>query len=115
MKPRFGIITRLIATTFAVAGIGAAVATYEVSGAGNKIVLLVLAVGFLVLAVGLWSESISAWWVGAVVVGLTVLLARVLGAPGGAGPIWIATFVGFAVSGFQGWRDGVNASAPAAE
>ena len=36
MKPRFGIITRLIATTFALGGIGAALATYGVRGRATR-------------------------------------------------------------------------------
>jgi hypothetical protein len=115
MKPRFRIITRLIAAAYTLAGIGAAVAIYGVGGVANKLVLLVLAAGFLVLAVGLWSESVVAWWAGAGVVGLTILLSLVLHTPGGVGLVWLAALIGFAVSGFQGWRDGMNAPSRLAE
>jgi hypothetical protein len=74
-----------------------------VGDASDRLMLLLLAAGFLVLAVGLWAESIWAWWAGAAVVVLTTLLSRVLNVPGGAGLVWLATVVGFIVSGFQGW------------
>jgi hypothetical protein len=109
MEPRFGIITRVIAAVYALAGIGAAQAILGTGEVANKMVLLVLAAGSLVLALGLWSESVLAWWAGAAVVLLTILLSRVLNSPGGAGLVWLAAFVGFAVSGFQGWRDRVHA------
>ena len=78
MQPRFGIVTRVIAAVFALAGIGAAIAMLGVGDASDRLILLLLAVGFLVLALGLWSESVWAWWAGAAVVVLTVLLSRVL-------------------------------------
>jgi hypothetical protein len=108
MQPRFGIVTRVIAAVFALAGIGAAMGTLGVGDASDRLVLLLLATGFLVLAVGLWAESIWAWWAGAAVVVLTILLSRVLNVPGGAGLVSLATAVGFIVSGFQGWRDKVK-------
>ena len=108
MQPRFGIVTRVIAAVFALAGVGAAIAMLGVGEASDRLVLLLLAVAFLVLAVGLWAESISAWWAGAAVVVLTILLSRVLNVPGGAGLVWLATAVGFIVSGFQGWQDNVK-------
>ena len=104
MQPRFGVITRVIASVFALAGIGAAIAMLGVGDASDRLMLLLLAAGFLVLAVGLWAESIWAWRAGAAVVVLTILLSRVLNVPGGAGLVWLATVVGFIVSGFQGWR-----------
>lgn len=76
--------------------------------ASDRLVLLPLAAGFLVLAVGLWAESTWAWWAGADAVVLTVLLSRVLNVPGGAGLVWLGTVVGFVVSEFQGWRDQVR-------
>lgn len=115
MQPRFGIVTQVIAAAFALAGIGAAIAILGVGDASDRLILLLLAVGFLVLALGLWSESVWAWWAGAAVVVLTVLLSRVLDTPRGAGLVWLATLVGFAVSGFQGWRDRVNAPTRQAE
>ena len=108
MQPRFGIVTRVIAAVFALAGIGAAMAILGTGDASDGLVLLLLAAGFLVLAVGLWAESTWAWWAGAAVVVLTVLLSRVLNVPGGAGLVWLGTVVGFVVSGFQGWRDQVR-------
>ncbi|MGA9160523.1 MAG: hypothetical protein WB297_06620 [Actinomycetota bacterium] len=108
MQPRFGIVTRVIAAVFALAGIGAAMAISGVGDASDRLVLLLLAAGFLVLAVALWAESIWAWWAGAAVVVLTIVLSCVLNVPGGAGLVWLATVVGFVVSGFQGWRDKVK-------
>lgn len=61
MKPPLRVITRLIAAAYALAGIGVAMAIYRVGGVANKIVLLPLAAGFLVLAVRLWSESVVGW------------------------------------------------------
>ena len=115
MQPRFGSVTQVIAAAFALAGIGAAIAILGVGDASDRLILLLLAVGFLVLALGLWSESVWAWWAGAAVVVLTVLLSRVLDTPRGAGLVWLATLVGFAVSGFQRWRDRVNAPTRQAE
>lgn len=108
MQPRFGIVTRVIAAVFALAGIGAAMAMLGTGDASDRLVLLPLAAGFLVLAVGLWAESTWAWWAGADAVVLTVLLSRVLNVPGGAGLVWLGTVVGFVVSEFQGWRDQVR-------
>ena len=105
MQPRFGIVTRVIAAVFALAGVGAAMAVLGVGDASDKLALLLLAAGFLVLAMGMWAESIWAWWAGAAAVILTILLSRVLNVPGGAGLVWLATVIGFIVSGFQGWRD----------
>jgi hypothetical protein len=108
MQPRFGIVTRVIAAVFALAGIGAAMAMLGTGDAFDRLVLFLLGAGFLVLAVGLWAESTWAWWAGAAVVVLTVLLSRVLNVPGGAGLVWLGTVVGFVVSWFQGWRDRVR-------
>jgi hypothetical protein len=109
MQPRFGVVTRVIAAVFALAGIGAAIAMLGVGDASDRLMLLLLAAGFLVLAVGLWAESIWAWWAGAAVVVLTTLLSRVLNVPGGAGPRlashrgWVHRFW---VSGVVGQSEG---------
>ena len=105
MHPRFGILTQVLAAVFALAGVGAVLAVLGGAGVSDTLVFLTLAAGFLIVAVGLWTEFVWAWWAGIAVVLLTIVLSGTLSSPVGVGLVWPATLVGFIVSGFQGWQD----------
>lgn len=105
MRPRFGILTQFIAGAFAIAGIGAGMALFGVTGSGSRIELLTLAILMLAVAVGLWTELVAAWWTGIVVITVTILLSRLTSSPIGVGLIWPLALLGLVVVGYQGWRD----------
>ena len=75
------------------------------SSATQDLILVMLAAVFLIVAVGVWTEFVWAWWAGFAVVLIMILLSLALNSPVGVGLVWPATLVGFIVSGFQGWKD----------
>ncbi len=110
MHPRFGIVTQVLAAVLAIAGLGATLAAMSGSSGTQDLILVLLAAVFLIVAVGVWTEFVWAWWAGLAVVLLTIVLSVALNSSVGVGLVWPATLVGFIVSGFQGWKDKDRAS-----
>jgi hypothetical protein len=111
MRPRFGALTQVLAVVFLVAGIGAGFAALgsghqTVAGVGgSRLILVALAIGYLVVGVGIWMESLWAWWAGVAATLFVVVMDPLLGSPDHGWIIWSAFLFGFAVSAAQGWRD----------
>ena len=104
MRPRFSVLTRALGAVHFLAGIQAGVAELTIrASAFQQIWLLVLAVGYLIVGLGIWGEFVWAWWTGVALAGVVVVMR-----PTGLSLIWLAVLVGFAVSGVQGWRDGAR-------
>jgi hypothetical protein len=114
MRPRFGVLTQVLAVVFLVAGVGAGYAGLNsghqtTPGTGsNQVVLIGLAIGYLIAGVGIWMESAWAWWAGVAATLFVVVMDPVLGSPDHGWVIWSVLLLGFAVSGVQGWRDGLR-------
>lgn len=104
MQPRFGIITKVIAGAFALAGVGAGLAVFGNRSPVQVLILCLLTAIFLIVAVGMWTEFVWAWWAGAAVTLLTIVMGRILKIAT-AGIVWPAILVGFVVSGAQGLYD----------
>jgi hypothetical protein len=107
VKPRFGIITKVIAGAFALAGIGAGLAVFGDRSPVQVLILCLLTAAFLIVAVGMWTEFVWAWWAGASVTLLTIVMGRILKIAS-VGLVWPAILVGFVVSGVQGLRVSVR-------
>ena len=110
MRPRFGFLTRAVATFFAVAGLGAALAALHASGT-DVLVLILLAAGFLAVACGLWIDAVPAWWAGLAISAVTVVLDLLVLHDTGWIP-WLAILFAFAVSAAQGLRDRARGAIP---
>ena len=105
MRPRFGILTRVLSVVFILAGVGAAEAEiFSQASVFAQVTLIVLAIGYLIVGVGVWGEFLWAWWAGGALTGVVVVMTLVLN-PKGFSLIWAAALVMFAISGVQGWRD----------
>lgn len=103
MRPKFGFFTQVLSVVFIVAGVGAAQAGLHSGDQGNdKLVLWLLAFGFLLVGVSLWMEYLWAWWVGLATTVFTVVMDLLLGLPDGGWIVWSAFLVAFVISGVQG-------------
>ncbi len=115
MRPRFGVLTRLLAVVFVLAGLGAGHAALfsghqSTPGHGSdQMILVVLAIGFLVVGISLWAEYLWAWWAGVAITSFTVVLDLALKAPDRGWVLWSGFLVAFAISALQGRRDGSGA------
>lgn len=105
MSPRFGALTRIAAAVFFIAGLSAFIAAVDGYRLSDRLILLVLAVGFMLVGVGILIERRWAWWTGVIATAVTILLARVLKVPDGTGPVWPGLLVLFVITAVQGWRD----------
>ncbi len=111
MRPRFSTITRVLSVVFLLAGMGAgwaalAAGNQVTPGHGDdRVILVVLAVGYLVVGVGLWAELVWAWWAGVSIAAVTVVLSLVSHAPDAGWALWLVFLVLFAVTGVQGFRE----------
>jgi hypothetical protein len=110
VRPRFGRLTKVLAVVFLLAGIGAVIAGVS-SGhqttpgsAYDGPILLVLGVAFLLVAGGLWVESIWAWWAGITATSAVVIVDVIRGVFDGGFVLWALFFVLFATSAAQGAR-----------
>jgi hypothetical protein len=103
MRPKFGFFTRMLSVVLVVAGVGAAQAGLHSGDQGNdKLILWLLAIGFLLLGVGLWAEYLWAWWVGLATTLFTVVMDLLLDLPDGGWVLWSAFLIAFVISGVQG-------------
>ena len=103
MRPKFGFLTRMLAVVFIVAGVGAVEAGLHSGDQGNdKLLLLLLGIGFLVVGAGLGFDYVWAWWVGLGTTLLTVVLDLVLHVEDGGWVVWSGFLILFLISGVQG-------------
>ena len=110
MRPRFSVLTQIAAGVFIIAGLGAGFAFLSAGHQTtpghtyDRIMLLVLAVGFALEGVGLLMESLWAWWSGAAIAAITVVAGRALGLEYGALVPWALVLGLLAASAVQGTR-----------
>jgi hypothetical protein len=110
MKPRFGTLTRILAAVFVIAGLGAGRAALAAGDqttpghGGDRLILVALAVGYIVIGASLWVEFAWAWWAGAVITIVTVVMSLALDAPEGDWIVWSIFLILFAITGAQGRR-----------
>jgi hypothetical protein len=103
MRPKFGFFTRTLAVVFIVAGVGAAEAGLHSGDQGNdKLLLWLLAIGFLIVGAGLGFDYLWAWWVGFATTFFTVVMDLVLHVRDGGWVIWSGFLILFLMSGLQG-------------
>jgi hypothetical protein len=104
MRPRFGFLTEMLSVVFVIAGVGAAQAGFHSGDQGSdKLILWLLAIGFLLVGVGLWMEYLWAWWVGLVTTLFTVVTDLLLDLPDGGWVLWSGFLIAFVITGAQGW------------
>jgi hypothetical protein len=110
MRPRFGRLTQVLAAVFVLTGVGAGIVGLN-SGrqttpgsADNGLILLVLGAAYALVGVGLWIESISAWWAGLALTSFVVIVDLILGIHDGGLVLWSAFLVLFVISAAQGRR-----------
>ena len=110
MRPLFGTLTRVLAVVFVITGLGAAYAALTAGNqttpghGGDRLILVALAIGYLVIGAGLWVEFVWAWWVGAAVTTATVVMSLAVHTPDGSWIVWLVFLVLFALTGVQGRR-----------
>ena len=103
MRPKFGFFTQVLSVVFIVAGVGAAQAGLHSGDQGNdKLIFWLLAIGFLLVGVSLWTEYLWAWWVGLATTVFTVLMDLLLDLPDGGWIVWSFFLIAFVISGVQG-------------
>jgi hypothetical protein len=110
MRPKFGPLTRFLAAVYVISGVGSGIVGVNsghptTPGSGDiKGILLLMALGFLVVGIGLWAEFLWAWWVGAAAALFTVGMGAVLGIELGGLLVWSAFLILFIVSAIQGFH-----------
>ena len=112
MTPRFGTLTRILSAVFVIAGVGAAIAAsssgHQIGpGRWNDTILVCLAIGYLIVGVGLLIERVWAWWLGTAVAAFTVVMSVALRSPDEGWVLWLVFLALFAVTAAQGRRDRV--------
>ncbi|MGZ5299223.1 MAG: hypothetical protein ACXWDU_06055 [Actinomycetota bacterium] len=106
----FGTLTRVLAAIFVISGLGAGYAALTAGDqmtaghGGDRLILTALAIGYGVIGAGLWVESVWAWWAGAAVTIVTVVMSRALDTPEAGWIVWLIFFILFAITGVQGRR-----------
>jgi hypothetical protein len=112
VHPRFGTLTRILSAVFLIAGLGAGMAALT---AGHQVrpehgwdgsILLGLSLGYAVVGIGLLIERVWAWWAGASIAALTVVMSIAMHAPDGGWVLWLLFLVLFGVTASQGSRGG---------
>ncbi|MGZ6544915.1 MAG: hypothetical protein ACXVEI_06345 [Actinomycetota bacterium] len=103
MTPKFGTLTKILAGVFAVAGSGAGSLAFGRDPGVDQVILSTLAIAYVVVAVGLWTEFPWAWWTGLALTVVTVVLDAALVRDGGWIP-WAVFLVLFAITAIQGRR-----------
>lgn len=108
MRPRFGRLTQVLAAVFVLTGVGAGLVGLN-SGrqttpgsADNGLILLVLGAAYALVGIGLWIESIRAWWAGLALTSFVVIVDLILGIHDGGLVLWSAFLALFAISAAQG-------------
>jgi hypothetical protein len=109
VKPTFGTVTKLLAGIFVVSGVGAAYPALADSDGSNRIIFATLAIAFSAIGLGLWLESVWAWWAGFAVTAVTVVMSLVLKSPDHGGFVWPAVLLVWIASAIQAWRSRSNA------
>ena len=108
MRPRFGALTQVLAAVFLITGLGAAWAVLHAGdqvthGHGSdRLILVALAISYVLVGIGLWTELLWAWWVGFALTFLTVGLSVPLGTPEGGWIPWSVLLVVFTITAVQG-------------
>ena len=111
MAPRFGTLTRILSAIFFIAGIGAAIAGvtsgHQVTPGStwDRPILFGLAIGYLVVGVGLLIERVWAWWAGVAIAAFTVVMSLALHSPDTGWVLWLVFLMLFAVTWRRGRRD----------
>jgi hypothetical protein len=103
MTPKFGTLTKILAGVFAVAGLGAGSLAFGSDPGVDQVILITLAIAYVVVAVGLWTEFPWAWWTGLALTVVTVVPDAALVRDGGWIP-WAVFLVLFAITAIQGRR-----------
>jgi hypothetical protein len=103
MRPRFSVLTQVLAVVFAIAGLGAAMSGLSTRGA-DQVILLLLAIPFILVGVGMWIEDLRAWWAGLIMCAISVLASLIARLGLGWMP-WLAFLTMFFVSAKQGNSD----------
>jgi hypothetical protein len=110
MRPRFGRLTQALSVVFLVTGLGAGLAglgsghQMTPGSAYNGPILLVLGITYLLVGIGLWAESIWAWWAGFALTSVVVVVDLVRGIFDGGLLAWAVFLMLFAASAAQGVR-----------
>lgn len=110
MRPSFGTLTRVLAAIFVITGLGAGYAALTAGDqmtaghGGDRLILTVLAISYGVIGAGLWVELVWAWWAGAAVTIVTVVMSLALHTPDGGWVVWLVFLVLFALTAVQGRR-----------
>jgi hypothetical protein len=103
-------LSQVLSVVFALAGLGAAIAGLSSghqttpSSAYNGPVLVALGFIYLLVAVGLWVESIWAWWAGLALTAVVVMVDLGRGVLDGGLLVWAVSLALFAASAAQGLR-----------
>lgn len=98
----------MLAAVFLITGLGAGWATLHVGdqvtpGHGSdRLILVALAISYLLVGLGLWTELLWAWWVGFALTLITAGLSVLLGTPDGGWIPWSALMIVFAITAVQG-------------
>lgn len=68
----------------------------------DKLILVVLAMSYLIVGIGLWTELLWAWWIGFAITLVTVGVSVLLGTPEGGWVPWSVLMFGFTITAVQG-------------